>query len=344
MVLDPRRLLVLTAVAERGGVVAAAEALNLTPSAVSQQLVRLEREAGVALVDRSRRQARLTVAGEQLADRGRQINAELLAAEADVAQWTGATGARVTVAAFPTVIKRLLMPVIAPLAVGHQLTVRVIERDKRPALADLHAGHADLLFVEHVGSHPGDAGDAGPRRVRGATGTAVPPTVTGATAPPTPTGLRTAMVIEDAYRIAVPAEWPAVQWLDDGVIAEELGRRPWITSPRGTATFDAMERLAGAWGFAPREAHECEDLTTAIALVAAGLGAATMPQLAWADVSDRTLLVDTGAAGSAAADALGSRRILGYVRASRRRSAALELLLAAIRREAEALDVVVQHL
>ena len=85
-------------------------------------------------------------------------------------------------------------------------------------------------------------------------------------------------------------------------------------------------------------------LATAITLVAAGLGSATMPQLAWADVSDRTLLVDTGAAGSAAADALGSRRILGYVRASRRRSAALEPCSPASGREAEALDVVVRHL
>lgn len=327
MAIDPRRLLVLTAVADRGGVVAAADSLSLTPSAVSQQLVRLEREAGVALVDRSRRQARLTVAGEHLADRGRQINAELLAAEADVAQWTGATGASVVVAAFPTVIKRLLVPVIEQLAVGHQLTVRVIERDKRPALADLHAGHADLLFAELVDT-PGTSDDE----------------PAGADAPPHPAGLRTAMVIEDAYRIAVPAEWPALGWLDDGTIAAELGRRPWITSPRDTASRDALDRLAQTWKFTPRLAHECDDLTTAISLVAAGLGSAIMPQLAWADVSDRTLLVDTEAAGGAAAAALGSRRVVGFVRSSRRRIASIELLLAAVRREADALDVFVRHL
>ena len=326
MALDPRRLLVLTAVADRGGVVAAADALSLSASAVSQQLVRLEREAGVALIDRSRRQARLTVAGQQLADRGRQINAELLAAEADVASWTGATGTSVVVAAFPTVIKRLLVPVIDQLAVGHQLTVRVIEREKRPALADLHAGHADLLFAELV--------DA-----RGAVDEPAEVAL-----PPDPAGLRTAMVIDDAYRIAVPAEWPAFAWLGDGTIATELGRRPWIASPRDTASRDALERLAQTWRFTPRMAHECDDLTTAISLVAAGLGSAIMPQLAWADVSDRTLLVDTRAAGGAAAAALGSRRILGFVRAGRRRIASTELVLSALRREAETLEVPVRHL
>ena len=54
MTLDPRRLLVLRAVHRHGGVLAAAERLGLTPSAVSQHLARLEAETGLALVDRSR--------------------------------------------------------------------------------------------------------------------------------------------------------------------------------------------------------------------------------------------------------------------------------------------------
>src|SRR5919106_284355 len=61
--LDVRRLRVLCEVARRGSIVSAAESLSFTPSAVSQQLAKLEREAGVALLDRGPRSIRLTEAG-----------------------------------------------------------------------------------------------------------------------------------------------------------------------------------------------------------------------------------------------------------------------------------------
>jgi hypothetical protein len=110
---------------------------------------------------------------------------------------------------------------------------RSAARTRCPALADLHAGHADLLFAELVDAR--GAVDA-PAEVA---------------LPPDPAGLRTAMVIDDAYRIAVPAEWPAFAWLGDGTIATELGRRPCIASPRDTARRDALERLARTRGSPP---------------------------------------------------------------------------------------------
>ena len=66
MVLDVRRLRVLREVARRGTIVAAADALGYTPSAVSQQLSTLEREAGVAVLERTGRNVRLTDEGETL--------------------------------------------------------------------------------------------------------------------------------------------------------------------------------------------------------------------------------------------------------------------------------------
>src|SRR6266542_2712682 len=65
--LDSHRLRLLKEFAERGTIVAAAAALGYTPSAVSQQLARLEREAGVTLLDRTARAAELTDAGRRLA-------------------------------------------------------------------------------------------------------------------------------------------------------------------------------------------------------------------------------------------------------------------------------------
>lgn len=326
--LDPRRLLVLAAVSDRGGVVAAADALHLTPSAVSQQLVRLEREAGVALVDRSRRQARLTVAGEQLADHGRRIANELLAAEADVGEWTGGSGSTLTVAGFSTIIKRLVVPVIAQLDVGHQIAVRVVERDRRPAIADLHAGEVDVVLAEMavVGSPSSEA----PASRDGETSAGA--------------RLRTALVLEDAYRIAVPADWPALEWLEQRVIVDELTRRPWVTWTRGSASHDALAGLTAAWEFAPRIHHECSEFSSVVSLVSAGLGAAVVPQLAWADAADRTLLLDNNdvEAAAGAGTGLGVRRIAAFVRATPRRAPAIELFLAALRRAAEAEEILVR--
>ena len=68
--IDPRRLGVLQAVAVHGSVGGAADALHLSPPAVSQQLLALERETGASLIDRSGRQIRLTAAGRLLAVAG----------------------------------------------------------------------------------------------------------------------------------------------------------------------------------------------------------------------------------------------------------------------------------
>ena len=82
--LDVRRMRVLREVAARGTIAAAARALAFTPSAVSQQLAALEREAGVALLDRRGGRVRLTEAGRRLVGRTEAILAELEAATAEL--------------------------------------------------------------------------------------------------------------------------------------------------------------------------------------------------------------------------------------------------------------------
>src|ERR1700730_13478905 len=98
--LDTHRLRLLREFAERGTIAATAAALGYTPSAVSQQLAALEREAGAVLLDRSARAAELTDAGRRLADHAERFLALAEAAEADLSA-AGPAG-RVTVTAFPT--------------------------------------------------------------------------------------------------------------------------------------------------------------------------------------------------------------------------------------------------
>ena len=71
--LDLTALRSFVAVADMGGVTKAAGLLNLTQSAVSMQLKRLEESLGVALLDRTSRTIGLTPQGEQLLGYGRRM-------------------------------------------------------------------------------------------------------------------------------------------------------------------------------------------------------------------------------------------------------------------------------
>jgi DNA-binding transcriptional LysR family regulator len=71
--LDMTSLRSLVAIAELGGVTRAASYLNLTQSAVSMQLKRMEEGLGIALLDRTARTVSLTNAGEQLLGYARQM-------------------------------------------------------------------------------------------------------------------------------------------------------------------------------------------------------------------------------------------------------------------------------
>ena len=83
--LDVRRLRLLRELAARRTVTAVAEALSYTPSAVSQQLAALERDAGVRLIERVGRGVQLTEAGRRLVAHADAVIARLEAAEADLA-------------------------------------------------------------------------------------------------------------------------------------------------------------------------------------------------------------------------------------------------------------------
>src|SRR5215213_5933018 len=99
--LELRRLRLLRELAERGTIAAVAEALQFTPSAVSQQLAMLEREAGVQLLERAGRGVRLTDAA---------------LAEADLAAAAGTVAGRVRIAGFESVLLRIALPAMDALA------------------------------------------------------------------------------------------------------------------------------------------------------------------------------------------------------------------------------------
>src|SRR3954467_9975428 len=106
--LDVRRLRVLRAVAVRGSIAAAAEMLDYTPSAVWQQLFTLEREIGIALLERGPRSVTLTDAGRALVEHAEVILQRLELAETEVLAIAGLEGGRLRMATFRSVGETLV--------------------------------------------------------------------------------------------------------------------------------------------------------------------------------------------------------------------------------------------
>jgi DNA-binding transcriptional LysR family regulator len=143
--LDVRRLRLLRELAARGTLTAVADALAYTPSAVSQQLAALERDAGVALLERVGRGVRLTDAGRRLVDHADAVIARLEEAEADLAAAAEA-GGRVQLAAFQTAVSGLVLPAMARLPAGVQ--VLLLEGNAEIVLPTLRLGDLDMVVAE----------------------------------------------------------------------------------------------------------------------------------------------------------------------------------------------------
>src|ERR671914_18498 len=114
--LDLRRLRLLRELKARGTIAAVADALQFTPSAVSQQLALLEREAGVQLLERAGRGVRLTDAALVLVEHADALLARAAEAEADLAAAAGTIAGRGRIAGFQSVMLRLAIPAMTRLA------------------------------------------------------------------------------------------------------------------------------------------------------------------------------------------------------------------------------------
>lgn len=153
--MDIRRLGLLRELAERGTVTAVARALHLTPSAVSQQLKALEREAGVALTERSGRGLALTGPGQVLADTAKDLAVAIQQAESIWADFVEQPKGEVTVTVFPSVGQMLLPGALH--RVSGVAGLRVICSDQDPLLPDfldLTLDH-DIVVADAPGVLPG---------------------------------------------------------------------------------------------------------------------------------------------------------------------------------------------
>src|SRR5262245_50259308 len=146
--LDVRKLRLLREFARRGTIAAVAGALAYSPSAVSQQLSALEREAGVRLLERTGRQVRLTAAGSVLVEHAEAVLAALEEAAAALGNaGTGVVG-QLRIGAFPTAVRTLLPAALVALGRDHpRLELMVNELDPADAPEALRARRLDVALV-----------------------------------------------------------------------------------------------------------------------------------------------------------------------------------------------------
>src|SRR5215204_7750545 len=153
--LDLRRLRLLRELHARGTIAAVADALQFTPSAVSQQLALLEREAGVKLLERAGRGVRLTDSALVLVDHADALLERAALAEADLAAAAGSVAGRGRIAGFESVALRLALPAMESLARdAPRLRCELVEAEPEDALPALALGDLDLVLGDEWPHQP----------------------------------------------------------------------------------------------------------------------------------------------------------------------------------------------
>src|SRR3954471_16634739 len=150
--MDLTALRSLQAVDEHGSVVGAAVALGFTPSAVSQQIKRLERQSGVELLERVGRGVILSGPGRILVEEGARITTELERLETDLHAHAGEASGDLALVGFSTAMRGLIGPVAAELTTAHPgLRVRLRELEPWDAVDEVASGQADVALVHRWG-------------------------------------------------------------------------------------------------------------------------------------------------------------------------------------------------
>ncbi|MFF3460258.1 LysR family transcriptional regulator [Streptomyces sp. NPDC002730] len=146
---DLGALELLLAVARHGSLGRAARELGITQPAASSRIRSMERQLGVALVDRSPRGSRLTDAGALVTDWARRVVEAAEAFDAGAQALRGRRDSRLRVAASMTIAEYLLPGwLIALRAERPGTAVSLMAGNSAMVARSLLAGEADLGFVE----------------------------------------------------------------------------------------------------------------------------------------------------------------------------------------------------
>ena len=295
--LDAHRLRLLSEFERRGSIAATATALGYTPSAVSQQLSALEREAGAVLLDRTARSAELTDAGRRLAGHARTILAMMEAAEADLSAQAAEPAGRVVLMAFPTAAVAFAPALAHSLRAHPGLTLLLRQTQRGEGLRTVSSGEADIALVD-------DWSGQLSRQADGDHGL-----------------LRLYRLLRDPLVLVVPRAHPVAE--RPQVQLRRLRDEAWMVTPAGEPSRQALDRLFANFGGAPPVSWEFEGMSTILGLVARGIGIAAVPRLALAAGAGRVAVRELPGT-------VPARDVYAVARASSIRRPAISAVLAAL--------------
>ncbi|MFJ9814649.1 LysR family transcriptional regulator [Streptomyces sp. NPDC101151] len=295
---DLRKLQILRTLRERGTVTATAEALHMTPSAVSQQLTNLARQLGVPLLEAQGRRVRLTDAARLVLGHAEAVFEQLERADAALAAYAQGEAGEVRVGAFSTAVPALVVPAVRALRASHpQVTVRAREAEAAEAYELLAAGEVDLAL-----SLAAEAPSAADSRF-----TRLP-------------------LLSDPLDVALPPDHPLAT--APGLTLADLASEPWIFGGSNPWS-DITRRACEAAGFSPHQGHSASGWTAILAMVGAGMGVALVPRTA-AGRREGVVLRELGADRPV-------RHVVAAVRKGAEAGAAVDKVLRALREAAHGL-------
>ena len=250
--LDVRRLRLLHELKIRGTLAGVAEALAYSPSAVSQQLALLEKEAGVSLLQKVGRRVRLTPQAEVLVLHTTYLLERLELAEAEMTASLTTVSGTVRVALFQSAAHALIPQALTLLAEEFpELRVEVTEREPERGLFEVSARDFDLVLAEQYPGHT---------RVHWP-------------------DLDRVNLATDALRLAVP---PSRGGRAAAASLADAADLPWVMEPEGTASRHWATQLCRSAGFEPDVRFETADLIAHIRLIESGNAVGILPDLIWA--------------------------------------------------------------
>src|SRR3954449_5661977 len=296
--LDLRRVRLLRELAARGTIAAVADALQFTPSAVSQQLAILEREAGVPLLERAGRGVRLTDAALTLVDHADALLERAALAEADLAAAAGTVTGRARVAGFQSVMLKLAIPAVEALSRdAPRLRCELVEAEPEDAIPALALGDVDLVVADEWQHQP--------RHL--------------------PPSLERHDLLSDPVNLVLPDGHPALRRHDGAVPLAALADEPWASGHQAMGWEEMTQRICRELGgFEPDIRFRANDATVSLAVVARGLAVAMLPDLPLAGGRP-------GVAVRPIAEGEATRAIFAVTRAADAARPSTQAVLAAIR-------------
>jgi DNA-binding transcriptional LysR family regulator len=248
LVVDILRLRALRELALRKTMAAVAEALHISPSAVSQQISQLEEEAAIQLIERHGRGVKLTLAGEKLVSHAEAIIGILQNAKTDLAEMKREVTGDLHLAAFPSVAALLGPPSMKSLENAYpRLKVTLEELESDEALAALRSWQCDVALIDDLTVLNREQEE----------------------------NIEIRHIADDMLYVLLPTTHALTNKLD--VQIEDLQSERWALDTASSVYTEVIVKKCRDAGFDPQINGMCGSFETVLALIEAGCSVSIMP-------------------------------------------------------------------